>query len=157
MLSDPRIFTYGTVSDHISPLCYSSKESVTPTGNTMPRNNPPNPVPNVPAEPYLDTILSDSSLSNLSYLSSDEYYKRRWHAKKKKKRRSKTHFHYPIKSARPLQITELQLRTNQRSYSSNSTRIHYITGFISYLSLIYLKLFHRNLRKLTCCLWNIHT
>ena len=42
----PRMVNYGT-SDPPSPLHESSEESVTTKGNTTPRNNPPNLVPNV--------------------------------------------------------------------------------------------------------------
>ena len=58
----PQIFNYGTASDPQSPSYDSSEKSVTPKGNTIPCNNPPNTVPNLPVEPDPDPSLSDSSL-----------------------------------------------------------------------------------------------
>ena len=72
---------------------------MTPKVNPTPLNNPPNPIPNVPADPDSDPSSSDSSISYFSHLSDDEFYKQRQHAKKnKKKRRNKIHFRYPIKN-----------------------------------------------------------
>ena len=48
------IFTYESASDPPSPPHISLSESVTPKGNTKPHNNPPNSVPNVPADPDSD-------------------------------------------------------------------------------------------------------
>ena len=92
------IFYYGIASDPPSPSHDSSSESVTPKLNPLPRNNPPNMVPNITVEPDSDPISSYSSLSD-SYDSSDnEYYKRIQRAKKhKNKRRSKTCFDDSIK------------------------------------------------------------
>ena len=52
LVPDPQIFTYGTASDPPSPSHESSVESVRPKCNRTPRNNPPNQIPNVPADPY---------------------------------------------------------------------------------------------------------
>ena len=71
-IPDPQTFTYG-ISDPTSPSYESSTESVTPKRNPIPRNNPPNFVPNVPADPDSDQILSDSSSSN-SFKSSHVKY-----------------------------------------------------------------------------------
>ena len=55
-----------------------------------------------------------------------------------------------------IQPSYLWTRTNQSSFSSNWTRIHYITGFISYPSWIHLKLYYQHFQKHTCYLWTIH-
>ena len=65
------IFTYGT-SYPPSPLHDFSAESVTPKVNTTPRKTPTNPVPNIPAEPDSDPILSYSSTSESSNSSDNE-------------------------------------------------------------------------------------
>ena len=52
-----RIFTYASARDPLSPLHESSVESVTHRGNPKSCNNPPNPVPNVPAESDSDPSL----------------------------------------------------------------------------------------------------
>ena len=74
---DPRIFTYGTASDPQSPSHNSSAENVTPKGNPMPCNNPPNLAPNTPSEPDSDSSSSDSSSVDSYDSSDDEYYKQR--------------------------------------------------------------------------------
>ena len=56
----PLIFTYGTIRNPQSPSHESSSEIVKPKGNPTPRNNPPNLVPNVPADPDSDTSSSYS-------------------------------------------------------------------------------------------------
>ena len=71
---DPRKFTLGT-SDPPSPSHDSSVESVTPKVNPTQLKNPPNSVPNVPAETDSDTSSSDSSSSYLSDSSDGEYSK----------------------------------------------------------------------------------
>ena len=97
------IFTYGTASDPPSPSNESSAESVTPKGNTEPRDNPPNLVPNVPDKPDSDPSFSDSSSSDSSDISDDEYYKQRQCAKNyKQKLRSKKRFGDPIKECAEL-------------------------------------------------------
>ena len=68
---------------------------MTPKGNHTPRNNPPNLVSNVPAEPDSDPSLSYYSLSDSSDSSDGEYYKKIRH---EKKNRSKVRFVDPIKS-----------------------------------------------------------
>ena len=45
--------------------------------NPKPRYYPPNPVTNVPYDPDSDPSFSDSSLSDSSDSSDDEYYKQR--------------------------------------------------------------------------------
>ena len=50
----------------------------------MPHNNPPNTITNVPADPDLDTSLSDSSSLDSYDSPDDEYYKQTRHAKKNK-------------------------------------------------------------------------
>ena len=62
MVPAPLIFTYGTTSDPQSPSHDSSAETMKPKGNPTPRNNPPNMVPNVPADPDSDLISSYSCL-----------------------------------------------------------------------------------------------
>ena len=69
------IFSYGIPSDSPSPSHDSSLESVTPKGNIKPRNNPPNPVPNVPSDTDSDPSLSDYSPLGSSNSSYDDYYK----------------------------------------------------------------------------------
>ena len=69
------IFTYGSASEPPSPPYYSSAESVRPKVNPKPRNNPPNPVTNVPYDPDSHSTFSDSSFSESSDLSDYEYYK----------------------------------------------------------------------------------
>ena len=58
----PLIFTYGAISNSQSPSHESSSEIVKSKGNPTPRHNPPNLVPNVPADPDSDQISSYSSL-----------------------------------------------------------------------------------------------
>ena len=55
----PQIFTHRE-SEPSSPLHKSSPEIMTPKGNPTSRNNPPDSVTNVPADPDSDTILSDN-------------------------------------------------------------------------------------------------
>ena len=94
----PPIFPYGKASDPPSPSHESSEEIVTPKGNTLPHDNLPNLVPNLPDDPDSDPSLSDFSLSDSSDSSDDEYYKWRKSAKNnKKKSRIKTCFNKPIK------------------------------------------------------------
>ena len=81
----PRIFTYGTAIEPQSPSYDSSEKSVTPKGNPTPRNNPPNPVTNIPYEPYSEPILSDYSLTDSSESSDDECDKIRQLSKNNKK------------------------------------------------------------------------
>ena len=72
---------------------------MTPKGNHKPRDNPPNPWPNLPADPDSDPNLSDSSLSESYDSSDDKYYKQGLCAKKDKhKLRSKTRFDEPMKN-----------------------------------------------------------
>ena len=93
----PQKFIYGT-SDPLSPSHDSSEESVTSKGNPTSRNNPPNPVPNAPADPDPDPSSSDSSSSDSSESSYDKYYKKRQRTKKNKnKLRSKNSPNDPIK------------------------------------------------------------
>ena len=69
------IFNYWNTSNPPSLPHYSSTESVTPKGIPTPHDNPPNPVPYVPADPDSDPGLSYSSMSNSYDSSDDEYYK----------------------------------------------------------------------------------
>ena len=72
-------------------------------GNTKPRDNPPNPVPNVPADTYSDPRSSYYYFSESSDSSDDEYYKQRRCAKKdKNKCWGKTRFDDPIKKCAKL-------------------------------------------------------
>ena len=48
---------------------------MTPKGNPKPRKNPTNMVPSVPADPDSDPSFSDSSLSESSDSSDEDYYK----------------------------------------------------------------------------------
>ena len=48
---------------------------MTPKGNPIPHNNPPNMVPNIPTDTVSDPSLSDSSLLDSSDSSDDEYSK----------------------------------------------------------------------------------
>ena len=99
LLPAPWKFAYGKVRDPPSPSHDSSAESVTPKGNPMTRNNPPNPVPNVPVDPDSDQISSDSYLSDSSESSENKYFKQiRCTKNNKNKCRSKKHFKYPIKN-----------------------------------------------------------
>ena len=59
---------------------------MTPQGNPTPQNNPPNPLSNVPSDPYLDQSLSDSYSLDSSDSSDDKYSKRRQHTKNDKKK-----------------------------------------------------------------------
>ena len=109
-------FIYGTKNDPPSPLHESSAESVTYKGNPAQRNNPPNPVPNVPDDPDSDQSFSYFSSPYLSDSSDDDYSKQRRRTKKNKnKRQSKTIFMTISKSAQSLQPTSLQPLTNQRT------------------------------------------
>ena len=92
------IFLYVSASDP-SPLSHESpEESVIPKEITKPRNKPPNLVLYVPADPYSDTSLSNSSSSEPYDSSDDEYYERRICAENnKKKLQSKTRFNDLIK------------------------------------------------------------
>ena len=78
---------------------------MTPKGNHMPCNNPPNPVPKLPVDPYSDPSSSDFSSSDSSDSSDDDYYKQRQFTKNnkinKKKRWSKKSFD-PIKKCSKL-------------------------------------------------------
>ena len=87
-----------------------------PKGIHKTHDKPPNPVPNIPADPYSDPSFSDSSSSESYESSDDEYYKRMQCAKKyKKKLYSKTHFNDPIKSVKSLHPRNLRTRRNKRS------------------------------------------
>ena len=64
----------------------------------MPRNNPPNSVPKLPAYPDSDISYSDSILSDSSESPDGNYYTQRKHTKKNKKKHwSKMCFNDPIK------------------------------------------------------------
>ena len=76
------IFSYGSASDPPSPSHDQSAEIVSPKGNPKPHNNPPIPIPYVPADPYSYPNLSDSSLSGSSDSTDENYYKWRQNAKK---------------------------------------------------------------------------
>ena len=64
----PRLFTYGKERNTQSPPHDSSEEKVTPKGNPMSRNNLPNPVLNLTADPYyiqfLQTFLHQIHLTH---------------------------------------------------------------------------------------------
>ena len=110
------IFTYGTTSDHRSPSHDSSAESVTPKGNPTSYNKPPNPVRKVIADPDSDPSSLDSSLSDSSDSSDDEYYKIRRRAKRIRINVGVKRVLMTLsKSAQSLQLCHLQLRKNQRS------------------------------------------
>ena len=97
------ILLYERESDPPSPSHLSSPESVKLKVNPMLRNNPPNPVPKIPADPDQDPSLSDSSLSDSSDSSDEEYYKQKQRANKDKtKCRIKTNFDEPIKKCAKL-------------------------------------------------------
>ena len=68
-------FTHGTSSEPPLPSHESSVESVTPKVNPTPCNNPPNPVPNVPADPDSDPSSSYYYFLDSSDSSDDEYSK----------------------------------------------------------------------------------
>ena len=70
-----QIFLYGSASDPLSLLHDSSSEIVTPKVIPNQCSNPPNPLPYIPADPDSDPSFSDSSLSNSSDSSENEYYK----------------------------------------------------------------------------------
>ena len=92
------ISKYGSASDPPSPPHDSSAEIVTPRENTKPRDNPPNPVRNISADPDSDPTLSDYSSSESCDSSDNKYYKRRRRERKdRKKFRSKTRFDDLIK------------------------------------------------------------
>ena len=57
------IVLYGRASESLSPSHEFSSESVTPKGNPPTGNNPPNPVPDVSAEPDSYTGLLDYTSS----------------------------------------------------------------------------------------------
>ena len=89
----PWNFTYGT-SLPPPPNGQSFPASVTPTGNYMPWNNPPETVPHAPIGPDSDPSLSDTS--SLDSSNSDYgYYK--WGKHKPKRRWNKMRINYPIK------------------------------------------------------------
>ena len=71
----PLIFTYRTASDPLSPPHDSSSESMTPKLNPTPRNNPSNPVLNLPADMDSDTSSSYYYSSDSSDPSDDNLYK----------------------------------------------------------------------------------
>ena len=76
---------------------------MTPKGNPTPRNNPPNPALNVPADPDADPSLSDSPLSYPSDSSDGEYSKQNQCMKKNKKNcQSKNSSNDPIKKCAKL-------------------------------------------------------
>ena len=78
------IFTYKGASDPLSSPHYFLEKSVALKINLKPHNNPPNPLPNVPADPDSDPSFSDSSLSKSSDSLDKNYYKQRQRAKKYK-------------------------------------------------------------------------
>ena len=85
------IFLYGRASDPLSQLHDSAVEILTPKVNSLPLNNPPNPVLNLQSGPDSDIGSSDSYLLDLYESSDDDYCKKIRRAKKNKnKRRSKT-------------------------------------------------------------------
>ena len=67
------IFTYGSTSDPPSLPHDSLAEIVTPKGNHKPRENPPNTVPNLPAELDPEPSWSDYSSSESSDSSDNDY------------------------------------------------------------------------------------
>ena len=139
LVPDPQIFTYGIASDPQSPSYDSSSESVTPKGNTTPRNNPHNPVPKVPAEPDLYPSLSDYSLSDSADSSDKDYYKQRRCAENNNNKCwSKTCFDEPIKKCANLTsglFTDVQKSKVRKFKLDEDTIQHrvYLLSFIDYI------------------------
>ena len=109
---------------------------MTPKVNHNPHNNPPNPVPNVPADLDSDPSLSYSSSSYSSDSSDDEYYKQRRRAKKgKNKRHGKTRLYDPIKKC-----TKLKSRPLTAAYKSKVVKFNLyedpLQRYVSFLSLM---------------------
>ena len=90
-----QIFTYITSEPPSPSHNKSSRGSITYTENPLSCNNPPNPVPNLPADPDSDPRSSDYSLLYLYDLSDSGYPKRGWRTKNNC--RSKNRFNDPIK------------------------------------------------------------
>ena len=65
------IFTYGRAIEPLPPSHDSSAENVTPKGNPIPHNIPPNTSPKILADPDSDPSLSDDSTSDSSNSSDD--------------------------------------------------------------------------------------
>ena len=86
---------------------------MTPEVNPTPHNNPTNPVPNVPADPDSDPILSYFYPPDLSNSSDNNYYRQRRRAKKNKnKLRIKTHLYYPIKKCTNITAPDKSMAIN---------------------------------------------
>ena len=110
------IILYRKVRYSLSPSQHFSAERVTPKENPMPRNNPLNLEPNVPADTDSDLSFSYSSLLDSSESSDDEYYKRRRRTKKNRINSGvKRVLETLSKIALHLQLSYLQPRKNQRS------------------------------------------
>ena len=71
------IFHYRIASDPLSPSHDSPSESMTPKGNSKPRKNPPNTLPDVPYYLDSDPSLPYSSLLESSDLSDENYHNQR--------------------------------------------------------------------------------
>ena len=154
----PQIFTYGTASDPLSQSHYQSSESNLPKGNPTPFNNPPNPVPDMPAYLDSDPSQSDSSLSGSSHSPNDNNYKRRQCANNNKnKLRNKTCFHDPIKKCANLKAKVIisAYKSKVIKFKLDEDPLQRQVYLLSFM--IYLKIVYHNLRELRCCLWTIHS
>ena len=77
-----QISTYGTSDPPSTSHEKSLTVSVISTGNPIPHNNPPKPVPNVPSDPHSDSSTSGSSSLESSDSPDFGYPKQVWHTKK---------------------------------------------------------------------------
>ena len=121
MKTIPCNFAYGMqFPSYPPPPSYdqSSPTSITPIGNSTPRNNPPKPVPQIPNEPDSDPSSSYSSSPNSSYSSDSEHsgYSKQIQ-RTCKKRWNKRHNNDPIKKC--IKLTSKLLKS---VYNSNVTR-----------------------------------
>ena len=94
-----RTFTYRTIVPP-SPSHDSSSERVTPKVNPTPRNKPPNPVLNIPADLDSDTSSSYYFLSYLSDSSDRNYSKWRQRTKNNNNEHWSKYFQQPYKKVR---------------------------------------------------------
>ena len=133
----PNIFTFGKASDPQSPSHESSAEIETPKVNPTPRNNPTNPVPNVPANTDSDPGLSDSYLYNSSDSSDYDYYNIILFAKKNKnKGQSKTGFDEPIKKCENLtaKLLKSAYKSSFIKFKLDKYPLHHRVYFLSVIN-----------------------
>ena len=124
--------------------------------STTPRNNPPNLVPNVPADSDSDTSFLDYSLSDSSDSSDDSYPKEVQHTKNKKAMSEYKYFLRPYQKVRKAYsqatYSHVKIKANRIQIGQGlTTAPDLFTIFMNYPNC-----FYHNVRRLTFFLCTTH-